>query len=152
MRTKSILTAIIATLFIFSFASFSTAADKMEGVKKPGNAPKMLPTDFKKVSTLVQLPEYLPGMGTLYVNPATLPAGPFLGYNKKGKLVNAIYMIPATEFNEKMAMNNLGKEIPGLRVNHVDLMYNAGHPGVAEPHYHITLWLISHDEEMKMMK
>lgn len=36
--------------------------------------------DYKEVSTLVALPNYIPGLGTLYVNPATLPAGPFLAY------------------------------------------------------------------------
>ena len=35
---------------------------------------------YKKVSTLVPLPDFVPGLGTLYVDPATLPAGPFLAY------------------------------------------------------------------------
>lgn len=29
-----------------------------------------------QVSTLVELPDFIPDMGTLYVDPATLPAGP----------------------------------------------------------------------------
>ena len=44
------------------------------------------PAKFKKVSSLVKLPDFVPGLGTLYVDPATLPIGPFLGYNHKGKL------------------------------------------------------------------
>jgi hypothetical protein len=28
------------------------------------------------------------------------------------------------------------------KVDHVSLYYNAGHPGVEEPHYHIVLWYI----------
>jgi hypothetical protein len=28
-------------------------------------------------------------------------------------------------------------------VNHVDIYYNEGHPGVPDPHYHIVLWYIS---------
>src|ERR671925_52643 len=39
---------------------------------------------FRKVSTLVQLPEFLPGLGILYVDPRTLPAGPFLAYDRQG--------------------------------------------------------------------
>jgi hypothetical protein len=39
------------------------------------------PANFKKVSSLVKLPDFLPGLGTLYVDPATLPVGSFLGYN-----------------------------------------------------------------------
>lgn len=49
---------------------------------------------FQKVSALVALPDFLPGMGTLYVDPATIPAGPFLAYDRDGKLVSSLYMIP----------------------------------------------------------
>lgn len=39
------------------------------------------PPPYKKVSTLVKLPDFLPGIGTLYVDPRTLPDGPFLAYD-----------------------------------------------------------------------
>ena len=39
---------------------------------------------YKKVSTLVALPAFVPGLGTLYVDPATLPAGPFLPTTIRG--------------------------------------------------------------------
>ena len=42
---------------------------------------------FAAVSSLVKLPDFLPGMGQLFVDPATLPAGPFLAYDHDGKLV-----------------------------------------------------------------
>ena len=96
---------------------------------------------YKKVSTLVALPDFLPGLGTLYVDPATLPAGPFLAYDHQGELVSSIYMVPLKDMNAQ-------KSFPGLKagpekVNHVDIVYNAGHPGVAEPHYHMIVWYIS---------
>lgn len=47
---------------------------------------------FQRVSALVALPDFLPEMGTLYVDPKTLPAGPFLAYDRDGKLVSSIYM------------------------------------------------------------
>jgi hypothetical protein len=28
-------------------------------------------------------------------------------------------------------------------VNHVDIHYTSGHPGVPEPHYHVILWHVS---------
>ena len=34
------------------------------------------PAPFRKMSQLVKLPDFVPGMGTLYVDPSTLPAGP----------------------------------------------------------------------------
>lgn len=110
------------------------------------------PANFKKVSSLVKLPDYLPGMGTLYVDPATLPLGPFLGYDKQGKLVNVIYMVPLKQLNEHKNAANLGAAVAGLRINHTDIDFNPGHPGVEEPHAHITEWLISHEEQEKRVK
>jgi hypothetical protein len=96
---------------------------------------------YKEVSTLVPLPHFIPGLGTLYVDPATLPAGPFLAYDHQGKLVSSIYMIPLKDMNAQKGFNDL--KVAHERVDHVDIVYNAGHPGVAEPHYHVTLWYVS---------
>jgi hypothetical protein len=51
-------------------------------------------------------------------------------------------MIPLKAMNDQKAFNDL-KSGKGEQVDHVDIVYNAGHPGVAEPHYHIILWYIS---------
>ena len=99
------------------------------------------PANYKKVSTLVALPDFVPGLGTLYVDPATLPAGPFLAYDKQGKLVSSVYMIPVKDITAHKAFNNLA--VAKEKVDHVDMYYNAGHPGVAEPHYHVVLWYVS---------
>ena len=98
-------------------------------------------SNYKKVSTLVSLPDFVPGLGTLYVDPATLPAGPFLAYDRQGNLVSSVYMIPVKDISAHKAFNNLAaaKE----KVDHVDMYYNAGHPGVAEPHYHVVIWYVS---------
>jgi hypothetical protein len=97
--------------------------------------------DFQKVSALVPLPDFIPGMGTLYVDPKTLPAGPFLAYDREGTLVSSIYMVPLKDLEAKKAFNNLGAARE--KVDHVDLYYNAGHPGVPEPHYHVVVWYVS---------
>ena len=97
---------------------------------------------YQQVSKLVPLPDFLPGLGTLYVDPATLPAGPFLAYDHQGHLVSSIYMIPLKDMNAQKAFTGL-KIGKGEPVDHVDIVYNAGHPGVAEPHYHIIVWYIS---------
>lgn len=114
------------------------------GNPKTALAQEMAPPggEFKKVSALVQLPDFLPGLGTLYVNPATLPAGPFLAYDRQGHLVSTVYMIPLKDINNQKAFNNL-TVAHGPKVDHVDMYYNAGHPGVPEPHYHVILWYIS---------
>ena len=101
------------------------------------------PAKFKKVSTLVKLPDFLPGLGTLYVDPATLPIGPFLGYDHKGKLVNITYMVPLKDIEAQKNFEALGTVAAGVKLNHTDIQYNPGHPGIEEPHYHIVQWLIS---------
>jgi hypothetical protein len=99
------------------------------------------PSNYKKVSTLVALPDFIPGLGTLHVDPATLPAGPFLAYDKQGTLVSSVYMIPLKDITAHKAFNNLA--VAKEKVDHVDMYYNAGHPGVAEPHYHVVIWYVS---------
>jgi hypothetical protein len=107
-------------------------------------------SDYKKVSELVKLPDFLPGLGTLYVNPKTLPAGPFLAYDHQGKLVSTIYMIPLKDIQAEKKFDNLAA--PGGNVDHVSLYYNAGHPGVPDPHYHIVLWHVSKAQEQLVAK
>jgi hypothetical protein len=99
------------------------------------------PDNYKKVSTLVSLPDFIPGLGVLYVDPGTLPAGPFLAYDRQGTLVSSVYMIPVKDITAHKAFNNLAAA--KQQVDHVDMYYNAGHPGVAEPHYHVVLWYVS---------
>ena len=106
--------------------------------------------EYKKVSTLVALPDFVPGLGTLYVDPKTLPAGPFLAYDKQGQLVSSVYMIPLKDIEAHKAFNDLA--VAKDKVDHVDMYYNAGHPGVAEPHYHIVLWHVSKADESSVAK
>jgi uncharacterized protein len=100
--------------------------------------------EYKKVSTLVSLPDFIPGLGTLYVDPKTLPAGPFLAYDRQGKLVSSVYMIPLKDITAHKGFENLS--VAKEKVDHVDMYYNAGHPGVAEPHYHVVIWYVSPDQ------
>ena len=108
------------------------------------------PTPYKKVSELVKLPDFLPGMGTLYVDPKTLPDGPFLAYDHQGRLVSTIYMIPMKKFEEHQKISDL--KAPGGNVTNVDMYFNAGHPGVEEPHYHIVLWHVPEASELVVEK
>jgi hypothetical protein len=108
------------------------------------------PGPYKKVSTLVKLPDFIPGLGTLYVDPGSLPAGPFLAYDHQGKLISTIYMIPMKDITDQKKFADLSA--PGGKVDHVSLYYNAGHPGVPDPHYHIVLWHVSKQQESLVEK
>ena len=97
--------------------------------------------NYKKVSELVALPDFIPGLGTLYVQPGTIPPGPFLAYDRTGRLVSTIYMVPLADMQAQKKFDELAVGDP--TVKSVDMYYNAGHPGVAEPHYHIVVWYVS---------
>jgi hypothetical protein len=114
----------------------------------PSHAPP--PAPYKKVSTLVKLPDFLPGLGELWVDPNTLPAGPFLAYDHNGRLVSTIYMVPIKDIDDHKKLDDLAA--PGGRVDHVDMYFNAGHPGVPEPHYHVVLWHVSKAQESAVAK
>jgi hypothetical protein len=95
----------------------------------------------RKFSKPLLFPENIPGLGTLYVDPTTLPEGPFLAYDHRGTLVSSVYMIPLGDLNAHKSFSDL--KIAQERVDHVDVVYSAGHPGVPEPHYHVIVWYIS---------
>ena len=130
---KSLLSAATMAVFALGGAACTTQAE----TAGPGG-------DYQKVSDLVALPEFIPGLGTLYVQPATLPAGPFLAYDRSGQLVSTIYMIPLEDIEGQKQFDNLA--VGAENVESVDLYYNAGHPGVESPHYHVVLWHVPEDD------
>lgn len=121
-------------------SGLAVSAFAMSGVSLAGNASSEKPAGgtYQAVSALVPLPDHLPGIGSLFVDPATLPAGPFAAYDKTGKLVSTIYMIPLADMNDKKRFGGL--QVAGDNAVTVDMMFNAGHPGVDQPHYHIVVW------------
>ena len=136
MRRPLLSAAAIAALALTGAACAGSQAE-MAGMAEPGG-------DYQKVSELVDLPEFIPGLGTLYVQPATLPAGPFLAYDRDGQLVSSIYMIPLEDIEAQKKFDGLA--VGDEEVVDVDMYYNAGHPGVEKPHYHVVLWHVAESE------
>lgn len=135
--------SVAAIVLAASFSMPALAADQVQQAPPDGS--------YQKVSELVKLPDFLPGMGQLYVDPATLPAGPFLAYDHDGQLVSTIYMLPTDDLtNKDKTFNDL--TAPGGEVDHVDIYYNAGHPGVEVPHTHVVLWHVSVADEARVAK
>jgi hypothetical protein len=143
MRQFLLSTAAIATCAFLATACTGTDAmapaggDQQAAMAPPGG-------DYQKVSDLVALPEFIPGLGSLYVQPATLPAGPFLAYDRDGRLVSTIYMIPLTDIEAQKKFDGLA--VGAENVVDVDMYYNAGHPGVEQPHYHVVLWHVAESD------
>ena len=95
------------------------------------------PAGYEPASRL-GLPDFMPGLGALYVRPGSLPAGPFLAYDHDDRLVSTIYMIPVADIVARKRFEDLAAT--GRPVRDVDLYFNPGHPGVPGPHYHLVLW------------
>jgi hypothetical protein len=93
---------------------------------------------YVQVSDVLPLPDFIPGLGTLFVDPDKLPAGPFLAYDHDGTLSATIYMTPLDELENGIAYDGL--EVGLHSVTGVDIYYNAGHPGVDKPHAHVVLY------------
>jgi hypothetical protein len=107
------------------------------------------PRGFKRVSDLVKIPRFLPGLGALYVRPETLPAGPFLAYDRRGRRVSTIYMIPVEDIANRKKFDLAG--FAG-RNDHVSIYFNEGHPGVEMPHYHVVIWHVNKAGEARVAK
>jgi hypothetical protein len=107
------------------------------------------PRGFKRVSDLVKLPRFLPGLGVLYVRPETLPAGPFLAYDRRGRQVSTVYMIPVEDIGNRKKFDLAG--FAG-RNDHVSMYFNGGHPGVDVPHYHVVIWHVNKRGEARVAK
>jgi hypothetical protein len=146
--TRSLLRTSCAALALLAAAGFGGCADSSSGMDltRAANAASVSPpAGYRKVSELVKLPDFLPGLGTLYVQPATLPAGPFLAYDRDGKLVSTVYMIPLDDIQAQQKFDELAVG-PDQTVQSVSMYYNAGHPGVEEPHYHVVLWHVPENQ------
>ncbi len=107
---------IFATLTLLTLTATSTLAQQVRQAP-PGPG-------YQKVSKLVPLPDFIPGLGTLYVDPKTLPAGPFLAYDHQGRLVSTIYMIPMKSMEVQVKFADLAA--PGGVVDHVNLTLTPG--------------------------
>jgi hypothetical protein len=131
-----------AALALIAAASLPASADEQVEKAPPSGA-------YKKVSELVKIPDFLPGLGQLYVDPKTLPAGPFLAYDREGRLVSTVYMLPIEDLSNKdKRFDDLAA--PGGKVDHVDVSFNAGHPGVEKPHAHVVLWHVPKADEQRV--
>lgn len=119
--------------------------------KESGSFEKAPPGgNYKKVSELVALPDFVPGLGQLYVDPKTLPAGPFLAYDHQGRLAGTVYMIPIDDMQAHKDFTDLTAVHD--KVDHVDVTFNPGHPGLEKPHYHVVLWHVSRQDQAKLEK
>lgn len=100
---------------------------------------------FRKVSDLVAFPPFFPGLGIVTVKPDTLPVGPFRTFDRAGKLIATVYMLPLKDMDEHKKWDDV-KGLPAP-ANHATFYYHPGHAGVEMPHYHLVIWHVSKKDE-----
>lgn len=103
------------------------------------------PAPYVGVATILPLPDFIPNAGVLFIDPANAPVGPWLSYGSDGSLVEVLFMVPISQMQQATDWPDLAAGLVaslGLTVDHVDITYNGGHPGMAEPHYHFRLVLV----------
>jgi len=138
----------------FALIGFTTA---LAMASLPASAQEKEPwndntSKYKIVSQVIPgLPEFWPGLGHVYVDPATTPTGPYFAYGHNSKLVSTIYMIPLSDLSSdakfdsrepgETKFNDLA--VGTLKVDHVDIYFHSGHAGLTAPHVMIVLWHIS---------
>lgn len=109
------------------------------------------PAPYVNASTLVPLPAFIPSVGALFIDPANVPYGPWLAYSEDNQIIEVLYMIPVSEMGKAMDWMDLGTglftQLGFGAVDHVDITYNGGHPGMAEPHYHFRMVLVDHETQ-----
>jgi hypothetical protein len=104
---------------------------------------------YKKVSSLVNFPPFFPGIGALFVQPKTLPNGPYRAFDRRGRLSSTIYMLPIEDLEDRKQFDLEGLAGKG---DHVTFYFNSGHPGLDKPHYHIHIWHVSKKGEEYVAK
>ena len=139
---------IVALLWGAFVALPSSAQESSAPEKEPWNDTS---SKYKLVSQAVAgLPEFWPGLGHVYVDPATLPTGPYFAYGHNSKLVSTIYMIPLSDLSSeaKFDSSEAGETkfndlaVGPLKVDHVDIYFHSGHAGLDVPHVMMVLWHI----------
>jgi hypothetical protein len=104
---------------------------------------------YKKVTSLVNFPPFFPGIGVLYVQPETLPNGPYRAFDRRGRLSSTIYMLPIEDLENRKKFDLAGLAGKG---DHATFYFNPGHPGLDKPHYHIHIWHVSKKGEERVAK
>ncbi len=125
--TALFVTAAVVPLVAFRYTAYSSNLGHMHSQVSTSAPPG---ASYKKVDELGELPDYLLAMGTLYVDPRTLPMGPYLGYNHSGKLVSITYMVPADQLHSHKAFVSLRASAGRLPVDPMQLGYSPGDRGV----------------------
>ncbi len=126
------------------FSMGSTGDNKSSEIKAPVVVEKEL--TVPKDATVIA--ECAKGRGKQYVLPKDIPQGPV--YNVwNGKVIGIEYMLGQKE----VAANKDFLDLPleNVKYDHINIgLLSKGHSGFPEPHYHVDVFTVSHEEAVKI--
>lgn len=88
------------------------------------------------------------GRGKQYVLPKDIPQGPVYNvYN--GKVIGIEYMLGQQDVLS--SKDYLDLPLQGVKYDHINIgLLSKGHSGYPDPHYHVDIFTISHEEALKI--
>ena len=138
---------LVAVLFV-TLATCATFAQSGDLTTEPPPAP------YVNATSILPLPDFIPGAGALYIDPANAPVGPWLSYGSDGSLVEVLFMVPLSQMQNADNWDDLATGLVselGVTIDHVDISFNGGHPGMAEPHYHFRLVVVDAQTQQSLL-
>lgn len=152
-KLSALLVAAVAGLMLLiglgaGFGVAQLAASKAE---KPVALPAPQQTADKQLAVpegATVIAECAKGRGKQYVLPENIPQGPVYNvYN--GKVIGIEYML-----GQQDVLNNkdyLNLPLRGVKYDHINIgLLSKGHSGYPDPHYHVDVFTISHEEAAKI--
>jgi hypothetical protein len=140
--------AIICVLLGGGGGFVAAAMLKKEAPKASQQAPVAVVKELKVPADATVINECAKGRGKQYVLPKDIPQGPVYNvYN--GKVIGIEFMLSQKDVLANKDYLNLLLE--GVTYDHLNVgLLSKGHSGYPEPHYHVDVFTISHDEASKI--
>lgn len=153
LKMRNVLTTVLPVLFgsllVFGLPTSAEAQEVAVMKEEKSNIDELATAppvggDYQPVSELTGLPEFVPGLGKLYVEPEDMPHGPYFAYDRDNQLVSTVYMIPTDDLKAQKNFEDLTVAVTKIR--RVDLKFNPGHAGLEKPHYHLITWYVPNEQ------
>lgn len=128
-------------------------ATSMDKKDSSSNAPKVAAPNVEDKELAVPegatvISECAKGRGKQYVLPKDIPQGPVYNVHN-GKVTSVEYML-----GQEDVLNNkdyLNLPLENVKYDHINIgLLSKGHSGFPEPHYHVDVFTIPHEEALKI--
>lgn len=148
MLVVAAIAAVVGLSGGFGLAAASGFTFKKQTAQQIAQTPEVIAKELKFPDDATVISECAKGRGKQYVRPKDIPQGPV--YNVfNGKVIGIEYMLGQKDVLANKDYLNLLLE--GVTYDHLNVgLLSKGHSGYPEPHYHIDVFTVSHEEASKI--